>query len=101
MSKPYTPKIITANDLMAGNVIYLMDQDTARASLPTFETQTDAKTKINPLARWSAQDIHIYMKKHDSPAQADGEVRKKPNAAYISPPPQQFRKELRYECNRQ
>ncbi len=42
MSKPYTPKIITANDLMAGNVIYLTDQDTARASLPTFETQTDA-----------------------------------------------------------
>lgn len=39
-----------------------------RTALPIFEPQADGKTKINPLARLSAQDIHIYMKKHDLPA---------------------------------
>ena len=37
-----------------------------RAQLPLFEKE-DRKIKINPLARWSAQDLQTYITKHDLP----------------------------------
>ena len=37
-----------------------------RAQLPLFEKE-DRKIKINPLAKWSAQDLQDYIARHDLP----------------------------------
>lgn len=37
-----------------------------RADLPLFE-KDGRKIKVNPLAKWSAQDLQAYMAKHDLP----------------------------------
>lgn len=50
MTKPNTRKIITANDLMSGKVIYLTDQDTwttDRGFAEIFTTQTHTKTRLD------------------------------------------------------
>ena len=41
-------------------------QGAARSRLPTLET-ADSRLKINPLARWSRDDVERYMEIHDLP----------------------------------
>jgi len=41
-------------------------QSATRDGLPVFEAQ-GSRTKVNPLADWSAKDLLAYMKEHDLP----------------------------------
>jgi phosphoadenosine phosphosulfate reductase len=41
-------------------------QNAVRAELPLFEADGE-RIKVNPLASWSADDLHAYMARHDLP----------------------------------
>ena len=41
-------------------------QNAARAELPLFEADGE-RIKVNPLAGWSAVDLHAYIARHDLP----------------------------------
>ncbi len=42
-------------------------QAATRAALPLFEAESGPRLKVNPLARWSAEDVRAYFDRHALP----------------------------------
>ncbi|MGP1355190.1 phosphoadenylyl-sulfate reductase [Roseicyclus sp.] len=42
-------------------------QSTGRARLPLFEAEATGRIKVNPLARWGAEELRAYMEAHALP----------------------------------
>lgn len=84
MPKEFTPKVITANALIEGDVVYLTDQDTwtrnlAEAALLTDEA--DAELRLLDAAAQSETVVGVYLA--DAEAGANG------------PEPTHFREDFR------
>ena len=76
MPRKFTPKVITTNDLMEGDAIYLSAGDSwtrifGQATL--FLTQEEAETALERIGK--RQDIHVGAYLADAEAGSDGRPR--------------------------
>ena len=73
MSRPFTPKVVTASDLLEGDVVYLTAEDTWTRDLAEADLITDeADAQLRLLAADKQRDIVVGAYLADMAAGANG-----------------------------
>ncbi|MGX9356433.1 DUF2849 domain-containing protein [Roseobacteraceae bacterium S113] len=64
MPRPFTPKVVTANDLVLGDVVYLAENDTWVRALSDAEVLTDeaeAQLRLVEASRQTHEVVGVYL----------------------------------------